>query len=320
MSGFLTVYLHQWLPCRLRMCVPLSCVCLIWMPIIRSGWVLQPLIVMVLQPLTSPTVSGCDQLVVGPSHARGWTLDLLIINVPDLERVAVAAPIGNSDHSSLTGVLYVALAIPNLCVSRKVFLKHQVNWNTVCGAIQDLPRRNIWSGDNPVEVLNEHLLLQVGRFVPTKVIRVRNKDKPWFYDQCRHDFCFKQEAHLRWTRDRSGVNCEEFVSCQVRANETYSEAKHQFSIRNRDVLMNAQSPYKWWSTLKSVLLTWVCHCHRLLVGVVDWCASRLVRLICSQIILKASSPGHLSICLSLSILLWDLPSLLSGRVRSGVYC
>ena len=26
----------------------------------------------------------------------------------------------------------------------------------------------------------------VGRFVKTKVIRVRNKDKPWCNDQCRH--------------------------------------------------------------------------------------------------------------------------------------
>ena len=38
----------------------------------------------------------------------------------------------------------------------------------------------------------------------------------------------------------------------MRANETYSEAKYQFSGRNRDVLMNVQSPHKWWSTLKSV--------------------------------------------------------------------
>ena len=49
-------------------------------------------------------------------------------------------------------------------------------------------------------------------------------------------------AHLRWTRDRFRVNWEEFVRCQVRANETYSEAKHLFSDRNRDVLMNVQSP------------------------------------------------------------------------------
>ena len=35
----------------------------------------------------------------------------------------------------------------------------------------------------------------------------------------------------------------------MRANETYSEAKRQFSDRNMAVLMNVQSPHKWWSTL-----------------------------------------------------------------------
>ena len=39
----------------------------------------------------------------------------------------------------------------------------------------------------------------------------------------------------------------------MRANETSSEAKRQFSARNTDVLINAQSPHKWWSTLKSAV-------------------------------------------------------------------
>ena len=110
----------------------------------------------------------------------------------------------------------------------------------------------------------------------------RINDKPWFDDQCRHAYGLKQEARLRWTRDRSWVNWEEFVHFQLRAIETYSEGRCQFSVRNRDVLMNAQSPHKWWSTLKSAVLAWVHHCRRLLVEVVDWCASRLVRLICSH--------------------------------------
>ena len=37
----------------------------------------------------------------------------------------------------------------------------------------------------------------------------------------------------------------------MRANETYSEAKRQFSDRKRNVRMNVQCPRKWWSTLKS---------------------------------------------------------------------
>ena len=44
-----------------------------------------------------------------------------------------------------------------------------------------------------------------------------------------------------------------FVRYQVRANETYSEAKCQFSDRNSDVLMNVQSSHKWWSTRKSAV-------------------------------------------------------------------
>ena len=43
-----------------------------------------------------------------------------------------------------------------------------------------------------------------------------------------------------------------FVRCQVRANETCSEAKRQFSGRNWNVLMNIQSPHKWWSTNSAV--------------------------------------------------------------------
>ena len=60
------------------------------------------------------TVSGCDQLVVCQTHARGGILDLLMIDVPDRVRVVVVAPIGNSDHSSLSAVISMAQAVPNL--------------------------------------------------------------------------------------------------------------------------------------------------------------------------------------------------------------
>ena len=48
------------------------------------------------------TVSVGDQLVVGSTHARGGTLDLLMTDVPDLVPVTIVAHIGNSDHSSLS--------------------------------------------------------------------------------------------------------------------------------------------------------------------------------------------------------------------------
>ena len=55
--------------------------------------------------------TGCVQLVVAPTLARGGTLDLLVTDVPDLVRVVVVAPIGNSDHSSLSAIILMAQAV-----------------------------------------------------------------------------------------------------------------------------------------------------------------------------------------------------------------
>ena len=102
---------------------------------------------------------------------------------------------------------------------------------------------------------------------------------------------------------------EEFVRCQVRVNETYSDSKNQFSsaagekrsrkerlvsasllsfflalsqpflsVRNRDVIMNAQSPHEWCYTLKPAVFSSSLSQPSLLGGVVDWCA-RLVHLL-----------------------------------------
>ena len=87
----------------------------------------------------------------------------------------------------MSAVISMAHSIQNVGVSRRIFLKYQVNRNTACGAIKDLPWQNIWCADNPVEVLTEHLLLPVGRLF----ICVRNKDKPRFDNQCRHDLATK---------------------------------------------------------------------------------------------------------------------------------
>ena len=72
--------------------------------------------------------------------------------------------------------------------------------------------------------------------------------------------------------------------------------------------------------LAAVLLMVDCIGVQVCGAVVDWCASRLAKLICSRTILMASSPGSLLICHSLATGLRVLPPLPSGRVRSGVSC
>ena len=79
-----------------------------------------------------------------------------------------------------------------------------------------------------------------------------NKDKRRFDDQCMPAFDLMQEVRLRWTRDRSRVNFEEFVHCQVRVNVTYSEAKLQISARNGEVFLRMSSLFKSGGPLPSL--------------------------------------------------------------------
>ena len=121
MTRFSIVYKHQWLPCWLRMFMSLSCLWMIWTAIIRSGCGLWPWTV----AAATTTMSRSLQSVgFGPTHSRSGTLNLLMTDVPDLRQVAVVATIGNSDHSSLSAVLSISQAVPNLCVSWKVFQKY----------------------------------------------------------------------------------------------------------------------------------------------------------------------------------------------------
>ena len=131
-----------------------------------------------------------------------------------------------------------------------------------------------------------------------------------------HAFGLKQEDHLRWTRDCSRVNWEEFVCCQVRANETYSEGKCQFSDRHRDVLKNVQSPHKWWSTLMSAVFGLSSSLPSLVGGGGGLLCESVGKAHLLSDHFDESSPGSLLICHSLR--LRDLIPLPSGRVRSGI--
>ena len=136
-------------------------------------------------------------------------------------------------------------------------------------------------------------------YIPTKV-HTNQKGKAWFDDQCRRAFDLKQEVHLRWTCDHSRVNRKDLVDFQVRANETYSEANVSL-MWETDILMNVLSCHKYKSTLKTVVFGTGSSLPPLVGGGGDLVCEYVVRLICCQIILTASSAGSQLICCSLDI-------------------
>ena len=58
------------------------------------------------------SLSGCEQLVLCPTHIAGNRLDLVIANVPDIVDVVVGTPVGTSYHCFVSCGLRVEQSVP----------------------------------------------------------------------------------------------------------------------------------------------------------------------------------------------------------------
>ena len=222
-------------------------------------------------------------------------------------------------------------AVPNMCVSRKIFLKHKVNWNTVCGAIHDLSWRNIWVADNANEVLNEHLSQLVSRYVPTKcatrICPGLTTNAGVFVASSRR-FIFGGPVIALGSIGKS------LFAVKWELMKPSRKPNVSFVAETRMILWMSRALISGGPLLSLRYSDRVCHCLHLLVRVVYWYATRLLRLICWWIILQHAVQGvcwsaahlpsvsyfyHLSFCSSeVRRLLLDLDPF-GGTDQFGVF-
>ena len=233
--------------------------------------------------------------------------------VADIAHIAI----GNSEHSSLLAVISMALAVPNLCVCRKISLKRQANWNTVCGMAQHLVCPCI-----TFDLLT--ILLRFWTRICSRWLDVMYQPRS---SVCatRISLALMINAGLFFASSWRFIFCEPVISIGL-TGKSLSTVKwglmkpaRRLSVSLVSETETMPSPSISGGPLSRLLCSArVCHCLRLLVGVVDWCGCRLVRLFCCRIILSTSSLGRLLIRRSLAIGLLVLPPLRSGGVRWGV--
>ena len=199
-------------------------------------------------------VSGTSQLVDEPTHLAGNRLDLVFTDVPGVVSVSVGTPVGTSDHSFLSCNLTTSQHVPDISTSKKVYLKSRANWGAVCSDLSNVSWSNIYCDPEPASRLSDLLCGVLDRRVPSKIIRNRNSDKPWFNNACRRAYQAKQEAYRRYTR--SGRNpgfWQAYIDLRNEASAIYSVAEASYYDHARSVLSNCSDSHKWWSTLKESL-------------------------------------------------------------------
>lgn len=199
-------------------------------------------------------VSGTSQLVDLPTHVAGNPLDLVFTDVPGVVSVSVGAPVGTSDHNSLSCNLTTSQHVPNVSASKKVYLKSRANWDAVCSDLSNATWSNIYHDPEPASRLSDLLCGVLERRVPSKTIRTRSSDKPWFNNACRQAYQAKQEAYRRYTRSGRNPNLwQAYIDLRNEASAVYSVAETSYNNHARSVLSDCSDSHKWWSTLKESL-------------------------------------------------------------------
>ena len=199
------------------------------------------------------SVSGCDQLVDEPTHVSGNCLDLIFTDVPGVVTSCVGSPIGTSDHSYISATVRTRQLVPDISISRKVYLKSRANWNGILLDLSVLNWPDIYRQIDPISSLDAALLTIIEKHVPSRILHFRLKDKAWFDDNCRRALQDKQEAYFYWRGNRSDLTWNNYTRLRAHAQSVYASAEKNYNDGIREKLLGVVNPHSWWTTFKSAL-------------------------------------------------------------------
>ncbi|MEL7522543.1 MAG: endonuclease/exonuclease/phosphatase family protein, partial [Cyanobacteria bacterium J06553_1] len=199
------------------------------------------------------TNSGCEQLIAKATHIHGNCLDLLFTDSPGIVTADVGGTIGSSDHCFISANIKTNQLIPNVCTSRKIYLKSRADWDAISRDLENADWPAINRHADMVSSLTDTFINIIDRRVPTRILKYRNKDKAWFNDNCRNAYHEKQSAYHLWSNNKSDLCWRNFIRLRAEAQFIYDTAEREYNNSLKETLSSTDQPHKFWSILKSAL-------------------------------------------------------------------
>ena len=203
---------------------------------------------LVKEPTHIPCVDGHSQNI----------LDLFMTSHPEKYDVKLLAPLGNSDHHTIsTSFSYTSLRTVSAPAPKRIVWQYEkANWS-------ELNRfflcfnwklcfldRNITSAAKMVE---EIILLGMRSFIPSKNVSIKPKDHSWFNATCRDAVRSKEEAFRNWRFNKNAHTDDVRKQVRNRCNAILRRQKflHEQALR-RKVLNTSKGSKNFWSFVKRV--------------------------------------------------------------------
>ena len=170
--------------------------------------------------------------------------------MPGICRVSVEPQLGTSDHFSVSAKVQLNSPVPDFTISKRVHLMSRANWDAITAEVHSINWREIVTHASPADQFNSAVSTIISRFVPSKVIKLRSRDRPWFNENCRAAYHRKQTAFHRWTRNRTAEHWEAYRVARNAATVIFNRAEVNYNRHIKEKLTGSSNSYSWWRNLK----------------------------------------------------------------------
>ena len=187
---------------------------------------------------------GLQQLVREPTRGS-YTLDLILSDLgSSINNVSVLP--GIADHSAVLVDANFPLPVATT-LERHVFSFNEARWGDLRRAIADTDWAAIIvadDADGSTERFEQHLMLLIMRFVPSKTVTDSKSSHAWLNDECRRLIADKRRA---WGTDA-------FIAKRDECTAGLLRAYHNYIRRIRGKLSKLKpSSREWWRISKSLM-------------------------------------------------------------------
>ena len=182
-------------------------------------------------------------------------LDLILTDAPlDLCTATVTAPIGSTDHYTVTALIpdTVWLDKPT---KRTLWHYSKADWGRLKKQLKDTDWDSILKEDpeNACTEITNAILSAAEKHIPSSTVTHRPKDQPWFNAACSRAILLKATAFRAWRDNPIDVaKHRDFLSARRETLKTIRRAKAAYRVKLRERLISRGRDRDWWWTVKSL--------------------------------------------------------------------
>ena len=224
--------------------------------------------------------NSLHQIITMPTRVSDHTsslLDLIFTDIPNqISSSGTLPPIGTSDHSVVFCKLLLKVHKPK-SFSREIWNFHEADWHGLNGALSNAPfdtAYTIYDDINDiVHYWTKLVQLTAREYIPTRVVTIRMRDKPWVMNEFRR---LVRKRNRLWKRFRRTNNPEHYQVYKRVRNAAVSLSRKCIKDYANSVdiqLQHNDDPKIWWKKVKALLTS---KGHQSIPPIIDTASGKIV--------------------------------------------